>query len=147
MTRGDDEVGPLHQAVVVHPVVVHQGASRRLGDTDALEPVDVGLRAQLPADIREEIDRSTQDIGAAATGAVNFNTINAQTAGNVELRGVTDTTLTNVDAANGTILAKSNGSGSCLALPSAKSRISLRFACALIAAFISCSRKSSFCSK
>src|SRR5262249_1568222 len=45
----------------------------------------------------------------AGSGPVNFNTVSAQTAGNVELRAVTARTLTNIDAANGTIQATVTG--------------------------------------
>src|ERR1039458_3066393 len=41
---GDDPVGPLHQAVVVHVVVVDEHPARRLGDTHALVAVDLGAR-------------------------------------------------------------------------------------------------------
>ena len=40
--RGDHEVRPLDQAVVVHLVVVHQGPAGRLGHADALVAVDAG---------------------------------------------------------------------------------------------------------
>ena len=44
-------------------------------------------------------------INSPGAGAVNYNTVNAQTAGNVELRAVSAATLTDIDAANGTITA------------------------------------------
>jgi hypothetical protein len=42
---GDDQVGPLDDAVTVDPVVVQQRASGRLGDADALLTVDADRRA------------------------------------------------------------------------------------------------------
>ncbi|MCY2986810.1 MAG: hypothetical protein NTY19_02965, partial [Planctomycetota bacterium] len=44
-------------------------------------------------------------LNSIGVGAVNFNTINAQTAGNIELRSANDTTLTSVTAGNGSIQA------------------------------------------
>jgi hypothetical protein len=55
VTRGDDQVGPLHDAVVVHLVVVHQSAAGRLGDADALVAVDLCSRTNV----------RRQDVGAA----------------------------------------------------------------------------------
>jgi hypothetical protein len=42
---GDEQVDPLHQPIVIHPVVVNEGATRCLCDTHALARVDPGVCA------------------------------------------------------------------------------------------------------
>ncbi len=50
---GDDQIGPLHHALAVDLVMVHQRAARRFADAEPFQPVGVGVGAHVVAqDVR-----------------------------------------------------------------------------------------------